>query len=282
MYPMTRSNLSKEALSDPRKFYDQRYANGYMQGWDDVYEICRLYTVRFVLNRMKSEGFNPARILDYGCGEGRYVRELMATFPSANVTGCDISDTAIGIARRSIPEATFIAMDDETADLADESFDLVISIEVLEHVQDIAKSVRELSRLLRPGGRVLVTTPCANRFSCEWVMTALSNGFESTPDGYGRFRIDEPGHLRRLKDRHVRDLFSSSSIKIESIFHRAHVFTPLVESRLIRRLLPIQLRARLALLDWHIFRRLPNGATLLATGRKARTASISRVVALVD
>lgn len=265
---MRRSNVSLEAKATPRDFYNERYEKGYMHGFYDVYEICRVYTVKKVLSRLKATGFAPASILDYGCGEGRYIGELKEIFPSAGLAGCDISDKALDIAKRQFPEATYIPMQDETVGYADGSFDLIVSIEVFEHVQDVEKATREVARLLRTGGLALVTTPCANRFSGEWFKTALKRGFEPSHDGYGRFYVDEPGHLRRLKDRHLRDLFERHGVEIQKIYHRSHLFTPIVEYHAIKAIIPIAVRARLALLDWHLFKHLPNGSTLLAIGKK--------------
>jgi ubiquinone/menaquinone biosynthesis C-methylase UbiE len=265
---MRHTNVSLDAKDNPKDFYNRRYEQGYMHGWYDVYEICRVYTVKKVLNRLTATGFSPASILDYGCGEGRYIGELKRIFPSARVVGCDISETALDIGKRAFPEATFTSMQDETVGYADGSFDLVISIEVLEHVQDVAKAAHEVARLLRVGGLALITTPCANRFSGEWFKTALRSGFEPSHDGYGRFYLDEPGHLRRLRDSHLRDLFEKNGVAIEKIYHRSHMFTPIVEHRFVSPLIPMAARARIALLDWHFFKHLPNGSTLLAIGRK--------------
>ena len=54
-------------------------------------------------------------------------------------------------------------MSSERIDFANGIFDLVLSIEVLEHVQDVHLAVAEIGRVLRPGGLAVITTPCANR-----------------------------------------------------------------------------------------------------------------------
>jgi len=265
---MKSSNVAQEAKAAPKDFYNERYEKGYMHGFFDVYEICRLHTVNAVLNRLKASGFSPSSILDYGCGEGRYIGELKNKFPSARLAGCDISEKAIEIAAREFPDATYVSMQDETVEYADASFDLVISIEVFEHVKDVGKAAREVARLLRVGGLALITTPCANRFSGDWFKTAITRGFEPSHDGYGRFSLDEPGHLRRLNDSHLRDLFEKNGVTIEKIYHRSHMFTQIVEAPFISPFIPMAARAHIALLDWHLFKHLPNGSTLLAIGRK--------------
>jgi ubiquinone/menaquinone biosynthesis C-methylase UbiE len=264
---MEESNMeaAPEALERQKKFYDDRYAAGYMESFEyDVYERCRLYTVQKLLATMPT----PKKILDYGCGQGRYITELRKIFPLADISGCDVSDKGMVIAGTNNPGVSFIGMDSESIDCLDESFDLVISIEVLEHVGDVRKAIQEIVRVLRPGGTALITTPCANRFSLEWVRNFLSGGLQPSHDGYGRFATDEPGHLRRLTSRAMSNLFANAGADLGIVRFRAHLFTTLVETSLGRKLLSISARAKWALFDWHLFRLLPNGATMIALYRK--------------
>jgi ubiquinone/menaquinone biosynthesis C-methylase UbiE len=257
--------IAPEALQRQKNFYDDRYSAAYMENFNyDVYERCRLYTVRKLLATIPV----PKKILDYGCGQGRYVAELRSIFPLADICGCDISDVGLEIARSKNPRASFIKMDSESIDCPDESFDFVISIEVLEHVGDVRKAIQEIVRVLTPGGAALITTPCANRFSLEWMKNWHSDGLQPSHDGYGRFATDEPGHLRRLTSRAMSNLFANAGCDPVIIRFRSHLFTTLLETRGVKKLLPISARAKCALLDWHLFRLLPNGATMIALYRK--------------
>lgn len=204
---MPQNGASLEALTDPKGFYNARFDRGYMHGFEyDVFERVRVRTIREIFGRLKAKQFSPTSILDYGCGEGRYIGEMTRIFPAARLAGCDISEVGLTIAKGDNPQAELHVMADETIPCADNHFDLVISIEVLEHVQDVGKAVLEIGRVLKPGGLAVITTPCANRFSGEWFQVAFRRGFEPSTDGYGRFCTDEPGHLRRLTDSHLREL----------------------------------------------------------------------------
>ena len=261
--------VAPQALVDPKQFYDDRYAQGYMQGFSDMYEACRLHTVRSVLRALRREGFTPRRALDYGCGEGRYLAVWRALFPGCALTACDISDQAMRHAARRVSDVTFVPMTDECVALDDRHFDLVTSIEVLEHVRDADKAIGEIARLLRAGGLLLLTTPSANRYSVEWLVNRARGGLLRSFDGYGRFATDEPGHLRRLDDAQLTALLRRHGLTPLRLLHRAHLFTPLA-TRLAARLpwLPPALWTQLALLDWHLLRWLPNGATVLVVARR--------------
>lgn len=266
---MADDSFSENALKDPKEFYNARYRAGYMQDFTDVFEACRLHTVRSILRQLKGRGAAPAAILDYGCGEGRYLGVLEEYWPDATIFGCDISEVGLQIAAERYAGVQLLAMADEAVPLPDASVDLITCVEVIEHVQSAERAAREMARLLRFGGALLLTTPCANKYSLEWFVNRLRGGLQPSPDGYGRFATDEPAHLRRLTDLHLRGLFEPHAVRIHSILHRAHLFTTLVwRFEQMLRFAPARLRLQIALLDWRMLRHLPNGATMVALGRK--------------
>jgi SAM-dependent methyltransferase len=261
------SSAAEQAGADQSSFYDGRYAAGYMQDFSDPYEACRVVTIRDTLDRLGDE---PRRVLDYGCGEGRYLDVVGERFPHADLVGCDVSTVALEHARTLRPRAEYVELRDGRAPLPDGSFDLIVCVEVLEHVADVELTTRELGRLLRPGGRLVLTTPCANAGSFEWVLNRLRGGLEQTPDGYGRFATDEPGHLRRLTSRDLRVLLQRAGLRVDRVDFRGQLFAALMirwPGRLARVFGPRAV-TELGLLDWHLFRRLPNGSTMLAVARR--------------
>ncbi len=77
--------MSVEALENPKDFYDARYETGYMEGFSDLYEMCKVFTIREMLQKLKSQGFSPKKVLDYGCGQGRFMEVVKEIFPAAAV-----------------------------------------------------------------------------------------------------------------------------------------------------------------------------------------------------
>ena len=83
----------------------------------------------------------------------------------ANVTGCDFSGSAMAIAKAksewhlSDNFPVFVQGDAQNLPFADQSFDLVVSCETIEHVPDVEAALREFWRIARHGGRLLLTTP---------------------------------------------------------------------------------------------------------------------------
>ncbi len=100
-------------------------------------------------------------ILDFGCGRGELVAHL--TKKGFDATGIDYSKDAIDIAQTYFPEAKFICGDLLECRFPAGSFDRIFFLSTIEHLYDdqISKILEELSRLLKPNGRVIITT-CTN------------------------------------------------------------------------------------------------------------------------
>lgn len=102
-----------------------------------------------------------ARLLDAGCGDGRYFGTL-ASAPPGHVVATDISErilaTAAATARRDGLGVELVRANMERLPFPDGDFDVVFSSQVIEHLLDPAAGARELARVLRPGGRLVLST----------------------------------------------------------------------------------------------------------------------------
>ena len=134
-----------------------------------------------------------------------------------NVTGIDISPRAIELAhRRGLPNTS--VMDGTKLDFPDESFDLVIASDVLEHIDDEALALREWRRVLRPGGRLLVFVPA---FPMLWSQHDVVNH-----------------HFRRYtRDSLVTSLRAGSFTVSRSSYWHGALFAPTLVVRGLQRLL---------------------------------------------
>lgn len=96
------------------------------------------------------------RFLDVGCGRGEVVAAAQARGWDAE--GCDLSEDFVRYARE-VNGVKAHAATLEQMNYADASFDVVTLVEVIEHLYDPAETVRELRRVVRPGGLVYISTP---------------------------------------------------------------------------------------------------------------------------
>jgi SAM-dependent methyltransferase len=112
---------------------------------------------RKVLDRVIDGLRVPARaqILDAGCGSGRNMIEFAR---HGVVTGVELSETSVCLARKrdvgEVIEGSVLEMP-----FAEGTFDLAASLDVIEHLEDDLAALRELRRVVKPGGALLVTVP---------------------------------------------------------------------------------------------------------------------------
>jgi 2-polyprenyl-3-methyl-5-hydroxy-6-metoxy-1,4-benzoquinol methylase len=109
---------------------------------------------RFLLERVQA----GARVLDVGCGEGRFAVELANA--GARVVGVDVAQEPLRRARERHPQLDLrLTPPLGEWELEDASFDVVWAGEVIEHVAYTAAWLSEARRVLRPGGSLLLSTP---------------------------------------------------------------------------------------------------------------------------
>ncbi len=103
-------------------------------------------------------------ILDFGCGSGVMLPYLSQT--SAKVTAMDLDLLPLELVKAYIPLASNVDVKDAAknniSDLPTNSFDLIIALDVLEHVKDLPRTLNDLLTLLKPGGQIIVSGPTEN------------------------------------------------------------------------------------------------------------------------
>lgn len=106
------------------------------------------------------------RVLDAACGEG-YGSQLMHDWGAASIVGVDISDVAIEKAKKlfSNQHVKYLVHDVETLPFPDNSFDVVVSLETVEHLSNPEKFLKELHRVLKENGTAIISCPNDNYYA---------------------------------------------------------------------------------------------------------------------
>ena len=94
-------------------------------------------------------------VLDVGCGTGRMVENLKKF--GAKVTGLDVSEKMLAIAKKHFSTTEFVLGDIEELPFEDESFDMVVATFVIVHLGTLQRAFDEVYRVLKPGGVFLVS-----------------------------------------------------------------------------------------------------------------------------
>lgn len=158
-------------------------------------------------------------VLDLGCGFGRHAYEALRR--GARVVACDMALPELHTVR-STAAAMFladelsedrldtVAGDAQQLPFPDHAFDRIIASEVLEHVPDDSAALRELARVLRPGGSIAVTVPS---YLPEKICWKLSDDYHA-PIAVG-------GHVRIYSRKRLEELVNAAGLSASG-HHRAH------------------------------------------------------------
>ncbi len=98
-------------------------------------------------------------LLDVACGTGDWL--TVASRLGLSVAGADISERAIAVCRKRLPHGTFHVGPAERLDFPDDTFDVISCLGSLEHFLDQKAALREMIRVLKPAGRIVLLVPNA-------------------------------------------------------------------------------------------------------------------------
>jgi 2-polyprenyl-3-methyl-5-hydroxy-6-metoxy-1,4-benzoquinol methylase len=154
------------------------------------------------------------RILDVGCGTG--LNTWFLAKAGHSVAGIDLSEIAINKYRDKGFEGFVCDVEGGRTPFADNSFDLVYASEVIEHCADTAAFLRELHRLCKPGGKMLLSTPN----SAFWPYRILGL-FGQTASEY-----QHPGHVRFFSKRSLPAAITEAGFEVKVLAAR-HMYVVL-------------------------------------------------------
>jgi len=171
----------------------------------------------FDFNRIN---INPeGTMLDLGCGEGRHIFGLMEKFPDLKCIGLDPHIESLEKAFEGLKflesisnsKTNFLSGSAYSLPFSDDSFDLVVCSEVLEHLHDYKDAIKEINRVLKPGGQFLASVPAEFPEKICWL---LSEAYQKQPGG----------HLRIFKKNKLIKEVAEHNFSFESSqrFHSIH------------------------------------------------------------
>ncbi len=155
-------------------------------------------------NLKKYDLKNDGVLLDVGCGEGRHIFGVMQDYPLMKCIGIDMDHESIKIAEegydyfKSISHAgaEFLKGSAYNIPFPDNFFDLVICSEVLEHLHEYNDAVKEMHRVLKPGGKLYASVPASWPEKICW---NLSKDYQNQPGGHLRI-FDQKGLVSEIQE----------------------------------------------------------------------------------
>jgi len=161
-----------------------------------------------IIHFVKKHNIGGNEILDVGCAFGFLLKELSSVF--SHLYGFDISEFATEKARKVVPEASLRILSlEDSLPYAEEKFDCITAVDVLEHTEDFEKNFEKIVRHLKKGGHLIISTPLD-----EW------------PRKYFGFMDKDETHISVLKEKELKDIIRRNKLKI--IDERYYLPFPLI------------------------------------------------------
>ena len=148
--------------------------------------------------------FIKGKLLDFGCGDGNFASRISSYCDS--VCGVDIAEIPINQAILNYPKIEFKLLENGVnIPYPDSYFDCIVALDVLEHILDIEHVLKELNRVLKSGGSLLITTSELTRIKIILIaLTSLDNYFYPTSP-----------HIRYFTRKNLEDILGREGFKVQ-------------------------------------------------------------------
>jgi len=151
-------------------------------------------------------------ILDVGTGTGDFIAILKDVFSKTKITGVDPDTESLQEAIKKYSEVYFKEMSAEHLEFADNSFDLASISMALHHLTDIQKALKEMQRVVKPGGWFIVNELFSNHLNQAQEVHKMYHHFRSSID-----RLTGINHNETFEKEHILQIIKTAGINVQ--FH---------------------------------------------------------------
>lgn len=147
------------------------------------------------------------RVIEIGCGGGQFIRLISSVRKELKYFGTDISKQAIAISSRKANGIMYCVSDAANLPFKQNSFDMVVAVDVFEHIYDVKKTLDDIHLVLKDGGIVFAYVPCeAEPFTLFWFFNKIKIGNNIPTKHFG--------HIQRFTKKSIESIIAESGFKI--------------------------------------------------------------------
>lgn len=194
---MNKKDLKKIWQQVPADYYEQGVKNNLLQRY---WHITKVKTFKKLLGTKK-----PKKILDVGCASGYMTNEISKIMPQATLTGVDVYSKSLAFGKKVYPQIKFIKADAHQLPFVTSSFDLVICYEVIEHVVNPNIVLKELKRVVKKNGQVIVAMDSGN-----WLFRIIWFIWENT-----KGKVWQGAHLHPFRHQKLEEIIKKCGFRIK-------------------------------------------------------------------
>lgn len=173
----TRSGVWKKAKSSGQSAYDLHKdvpPDWYFRSIQENLFQRFWHTSRHREVKKLADRVDGGKVLDLGCADGVFTKEILTKTHASKIIGLDVVASSVKWARKhwkKYKEMSFVVGDAHKLKYKDSEFDAVFALEVLEHVYEPEKVLREIKRVLKPGGYAILLVPSESKlFKIVWFL----------------------------------------------------------------------------------------------------------------
>ncbi len=156
-----------------------------------------------------------SKILEVGCGAGTFIRALKSFRQSWQCFGTDVSEAAINIAESFSDGVEYSLCGERNLPYSDNEFDGIAIFDVLEHVNDPDVLLKEIYRILKPGGVLYAFVPCEGDFTSIWHLLDKLGLKRGLTKKYA-------GHINFFSRKRLEEIFKKNNFFVESVTYAEH------------------------------------------------------------
>ena len=139
---------------------------GAAEDYDEKWSFYVEATTRETLKRLPMS--EDGRVLDVGCGTGELLSRIARKYPQARLAGIDPVAEMLAVARKKLPQGVDFRVGYANAlPWPDDSFDVVVSCNMFHYVTHPVPAILEMTRVLKPGGKLVITDWCDDYLACR-------------------------------------------------------------------------------------------------------------------